>query len=441
MTERYHLVGVGGTGMSALAQVLLASGCRVSGSDRSFDRQSPAGDGNRTDIAVLRAAGADLFPQDGSGVTAGTAAVAVSSAIESDNPDLAAAARLGIPVRHRAELLAERASGHTLVGVAGSSGKSTVTAMIGWILEGAGFDPVVVNGAVALSWASDRWLGNVRWGAGSVWVAELDESDRSLLKFVPDWAVVTNVSRDHFGLDETRQLFQAFEGRVRGGVVRGEGEGGTPAGFDPQFEGACARFNFRGELVRLGVPGRHNADNALLAALLCERLGVSAATIRDRLETFAGLRRRFETVSRAGGVTVVDDYAHNPAKIAAALDTAKRVGTRVLSVWRPHGYGPLAAMKDELAKSFADHSGPDDRLWLLPVFDAGGTADRRIRSEDLVQNLAGRGVSAELAPDTDSLVRRIVGVARAGDVVLVMGARDPDLPALARAIGQRIGAA
>ena len=345
---------------------------------------------------------------------------------------------MGLPIRHRADMLAELTRGHTLAAIAGSSGKSTVTGMTGWILEGAGFDPVVVNGAELIQWSGEGRLGNTRWGAGSVWVVEVDESDRSLLLFDPDWAVVTNVSKDHFDVAATARLFSDFEARVKSGVIRGRGEGGVLAGFEPRIGCQGSEFDFRGAPVRLRLPGLHNAENAYMAAALSEKLGASPGAIRERLGEFKGIRRRFEIVSKAQGITVVDDYAHNPAKIFAAWTAARLTGTRVIGIWRPHGYGPLAAMMEELAETFAALCRGGDRLRVLPVYDAGGTANRSVGANDLVERVRRLDASAETASDESELIRRIGDEAREGDVILVMGARDPGLPRLARDIADGI---
>jgi UDP-N-acetylmuramate--alanine ligase len=420
----YHLVGVGGIGMSALAQVLLCAGARVGGSDRARDRMP-----DRAVFARLAAAGVALHAQDGSGVTPGVDAVVVSTAIEPDNPDLAAAARLGIPVRHRAEILAGLADRRDCVAVTGTSGKSTVTALLGWILEQAGRDPTVVNGAVCRAWQGPDRVGNVRCGRSDWWVVEADESDRSLLHFHPRWAVITNASRDHFSAEETRALFAAFARQVHADVLDAGADPSWRQGFAPRAEAGGMLFDYRGIPFRVPMPGRHNAENALTAVVMGERLGIDTETMRAALAGFAGVQRRLERVGAARGVTVLDDYAHNPAKIRAAWEAAAPPDGRLLAVWRPHGYGPLRAMCAPLADAVRDVCRAGDRLWVLPVYDAGGTADRTIGAEALV-NAVGR--AAVRAADPDTAVREAAAAARAGDVVLVMGARDPDLPALAR---------
>jgi len=434
MSEHYHLVGVAGVGMSALAQALLAEGHRVSGSDRLFD-----GGTELPVIRQLRNAGVHFVPQDGSAVTGDTVAVVVSTAIEEDNPDLAAAERLACPVVHRAEMLGRLLRGRPSVAVTGTSGKSTVTGMIGWILQELDADPVVVNGAVVIGWDGDNAVGNFRPGGSDLWVIEADESDRSLLQYHPDWAVVTNVSSDHFSRDETEELFRRFCTQVRIGCI-------TPS-RSPLFLDQCnpyvgrnsSHFTYGRTAFRLRLPGLHNAENALNAVLLCERLGYDREALSAALATFPGLRRRLECIGVVGEITVVDDYAHNPAKIRAAWRAFKPHCRRVISVWRPHGYGPLAKMLEALEETFRELCTPDDLLFFLPVYDAGGTAERGIQSDALCERLCLHGCTAEYVESYDELLDRIPMVAAPGDVVLVMGARDPHLTGLAHDLVTALG--
>ena len=438
MTDRYHLIGVAGVGMSALAELLLARGNTVSGSDRFWDQGR--------DLEVLRTlekAGLQLRPQDGSGVQPGLTAVAVSSAIESDNPDLQEAHRRGIPVLHRAALLARLAQDRRCIAVAGTAGKTTVTGLLGWLLEQLGADPTVVNGGVVLNWAAPDRLGSVRKGQSDLWVLEVDESDRSLLEFQPAWALVTNVGRDHFEISEIVELFRRFSRRASEGVLCGEGlaeQLGPLHGGQPAIEAApvatpdgdAGVFFYRGWRFFVPVPGRHNLANAALAVALCDRLGFDLDDIGVALKQFAGIRRRLERVGERHGVTVIDDYAHNPAKIRAAWEAMAASGRRVLGVWRPHGFSPLAALRTELAEAFSGIVRPEDRLYLLPVFYAGGTASRNIATEDLVHDLQQRKVPVEGVSDYAVLFQSLREEARPGDVILCMGARDPELPLFAR---------
>ena len=425
----YHLVGIAGVGMSALAQALLNAGHAVSGSDRFRDQ----GRENLDVLETLRRTGVKLFPQDGSGITSQTTAVVVSSAIETDNPDLAAAKKLNVPVRHRAELLAELVAGKQLIAIAGTAGKTTTTALVGHLLAELGADPSVINGGVVLGWQRPDSLGSARKGRDDFWVLETDESDRSLLRFKPDWAIITNISKDHFELGEVVALFRQFAAQVKTGIVCGPSVAellrGQPSAT--LIELSVPRHSSLATHHPV-LPGRHNAENVLLAATLCERLGYEPEKINAALTTFQGVQRRLEKVGERAGVTVFDDYAHNPAKIAAACCAVQPARGRLFAVWRPHGFGPLKLMLGELTDAFAGGLRSQDTVLLLPVFYVGGTTSSATNSDALVAALVARGVAAQLAPDYAALEARVRAALQPGDVVLVMGARDPDLPLFAR---------
>jgi len=434
-------------GMSALAEILAAKGFEVTGSDRYLDQ------GQDLDVLrVLRAQGVRLFPQDGSAIAPGLAGVVVSTAIEPGNPDLAAAARAGVRVWQRAERLAELVGDAPCVAVAGTSGKTTVTGMAGWVFERLGLDPTVVNGGAVLNWAQPGRLGAVRAGGGRWWVVETDESDRSFLRFRPEWAIVTNLSADHFGLGETVALFRDFATRCRSGIVTPDaaaaaalgGPSARPPVYGPESAPAIepavwgSRFEFAGVRVEVPLRGRHNAENALGVMMLAQRMGLDLARAAAALREFRGIQRRLECVGMAGGVTVIDEYAHNPAKIAAAWAAVAETAPRVLGVWRPHGFRPLAAMFDDLAAALSSAMRREDRLWLLPVYYAGGTAPRGRTSAELAEEISRRGGRAEAVADYDALEAALLPEIRRGDVALVMGARDPGLPQFARSLAAKL---
>ena len=451
--------------MSAVAEAALHCGWRVSGSDRRADsrsrstrvnlpavplrrrgaqagttpeRQSAEPNGLRPDVSapdvleLLAECGAEIFPQDGSGVTDDCAALVVSTAIEEDNPDMLAARRQGVAVWHRAECLAHLVGNAKSVAVTGTSGKSTVTGMLGCIIEAAGLDPAVVNGAPVLNWMDNGNSGSVRRGAMRLWIYEADESDRSLMSFSPEWAAVTNISTDHFPREEAEALFNKFAAQVKSGMVWPDETEDAYSLEDGATWSPLLRW--QGLACRLRVPGRHNAANAVTAARLARMMGVAGAAIVDGLEAFRGIARRLELVGEQHGVMVVDDYAHNPAKISASLQAMQALcGGRLRVIWRPHGYGPLRLMLQDLAQVFAATMRPDDRLLLLPVYDAGGTADRSINATALAEAITAQGGQAQVVAD-EAEAAGLVLEAAAGDLIMTMGARDPGLPELARAI-------
>lgn len=436
----YHVVGAAGVGMSAVAELLARLGHRVSGSDRALDQGQAPDVLNR-----LRAGGVRLVPQSGEGVTSTTTAIVVSTAIEPSNPDLLRARALDVPIIHRARMLAELARGKQVVAITGTAGKTTVTGMVGWMLECLGRDPTVVNGGALLDWQGPDRVGNVRVGTGDLWVIEADESDRSLLAFEPAWAAITNASKDHFELNEVTDLFARFSRSVENRVLAGSDvRRRLPDENFEAFVGTVRRSGGRWQVEvdgrTLAAPGmgRHNAENARAAVSLCLRLGCDLDALRDALSTFRGIERRLERAGEHNGVTVIDDYAHNPVKIAAAWSAVSEGAERVLGVWRPHGFAPLELLREDLAASFASVCRPGDRLYLLPVYYAGGTTSGGVTSADLAEDLARRGVAATVCADYDALGAALFSEARPGDAVLVMGARDPGLPRFAHGFAHRL---
>jgi UDP-N-acetylmuramate-alanine ligase len=442
---RFHYAGLAGSGMSGLAQFQAMTGGHASGSDRVFDR------GERASLrAQLESLGIKVVPQDGSGLGPDCAALVVSTAVEEQVPDFAAAKAKGVPIVHRSELLAHFAARHRSVAVTGTSGKSTVTAMVFDILRGAGRDPSVITGGDLPELVAQGLPGNALAGRSDLLVVEADESDGSLVRYAPSVGVILNLQRDHKEMAEVAVMFATLRARAREALVVGDAENLEP------FAGGALRFGFssradvRGEDVELGpassrfrvedvafeipVPGAHNVANALAAIATCRTLGVELADMAPPLSSFRGIGRRFQTVGKARGVEVVDDFAHNAEKIAAAIKTAHLRADRVLAIYQPHGYGPTRFLRRDFVATFSRELAPDDRLWMLEVFYAGGTATRDFSAADIVAEIASRGTNAEFAPTRERLIARIAEEAQPGDLVLVMGARDPSLTELARAI-------
>ena len=442
---RFHYAGLAGSGMSALAQFQAMMGGRVSGSDRAFDR------GERAELRTqLERLGIEIMRQDGSGVTDDCAALIVSTAVEEKVADFAAARAKNIPVVHRSELLAHFVASYRTVAVSGTSGKSTVTAMVFEILESAGRDPSVITGGDLRLLQARGLPGNAFAGGSDLLVVEADESDGSLVRYAPAVGVILNLQRDHKEMGEVAAMFAVLRARSREALVVGEDEnldglagGALRFGFGPRADirgtnveliPSGSSFTVDDVAFALPVPGRHNVANALAAIAAARTLDVPLADMVAPLASFQGVGRRFQTVGAARGVTVIDDFAHNADKIAAALATAKLNASRVLAVYQPHGYGPTRFLRRDFVDTFTRELRPGDRLWMLEVFYAGGTASRDFSAADIVEEIAENGVKAEFAPSRAWLAARIAEEARAGDVVLVMGARDPSLTDFAREI-------
>jgi UDP-N-acetylmuramate--alanine ligase len=445
---KVHFVGVAGTGMSALAQLRALAGDSVTGSDRLADQ-----DGLGGERARLEAAGISIFPQDGSGLAPGTKRVVVSTAIEKDNADLARAAALGAPVVHRADELAELAARHRTVAIAGTSGKSTVTAMTWHILNETRRSPSLASGANLLSLRRKGLVGNAWKGTSDLLVIEADESDGTLTRYAAEVGVLLNISKDHKELAELEGLFRRFQERSKNfvacadapslaGFLKGARTYGFNAGdlrgSDLELTRDASRFRVGGAEARVPAPGRHNAENALAALAACAALGVPVRDAAAALASFEGVGRRFEVVGAARGVEVVDDFAHNPEKVRAALAAAHLRARRVHAVFQLHGFAPARFLKDEFLAAFADSLGPEDRLWLPDIYYVGGTAAKDVSAADYADALTARGVRARREPSRAAIAAAIAGEAQEGDLALVMGARDPSLSAFAAEVLRRL---
>jgi len=460
----YFFCGIGGSGMLPLACIVRARGHEVAGSDRSLDQQR-LGD----KFEFLRRLGIDLHPQDGSGLTGAEQVLVTSAAIEETVPDVVRAKELGCARLTRPQLLAEMLNDARFgIAVGGTSGKSTTTGMIGWILHDVGLEPTVMNGAVMKNFVSEETpFASALVGGGDMFVSEVDESDGSISLYQPRVALLTNVTLDHASMDELRRLFRGFAGKAETVVLNLDDEetrllstevpaerlvtysledpsadvGGSdlveqPLGVD--FDVTDRRSGERAA-VRLQVPGRHNASNAVAAVTAALAAGVGLGAAADALSRFAGLRRRFEIVGAGNGVTVIDDFAHNPDKIAATLATLHAFPGRLLAFFQPHGFGPLRTMRQELIEGFAEQLAAEDVLIMSDPVYYGGTTDRSVGSGDIVAGVRAAGRTAEHIPDRAQCGERLAELARPGDRIVIMGARDDTLSQFARDVLAAIG--
>ena len=449
MSNATFFCGIGGSGMLPLASILRARGERVAGSDRALDagRLAPKFD-------YLRSLGIPLFPQDGSGLAEGMTLV-TSAAVEETVPDVVRARELGLDHLTRPQMLAKLLNAaHRSVAVGGTSGKSTVTGMIGWILQATHRQPTVMNGAVMKNFVSPSSpFASALVGDPELFVSEVDESDGSIALYRPTVAVLGNISLDHLAMDELRALFSGFLQRAGKAVINLDdpdtrilaeqlpGDKLVGYGFDsPQaalvgrnlellpdgvrFTILCGEESCQ---VELAQPGRHNASNALASLAAAQALGVPLADGAAALARFEGLKRRLETVGGAAGVTVIDDFAHNPDKIAASLATLAAHPGRLLILFQPHGFGPLAKMGEELAATFANGMREGDRLYLPDPVYQGGTVDRSRGSDWIAQAVRDAGGEAEHIPERAAIGEALLREAAAGDRIVIMGARDDTL--------------
>lgn len=434
-------VGIGGMGMSGLAKILHTAGNRVAGSDRALD-----GDYCRR----LRELGVTIYPQDGTGprrfleetgLKADEVVIVKSTAVEDKVPDIVTARELGVREIMRSDLLADMVNTTRGIAVGGTAGKTTTTGLIAWVLKHAGLDPSCAVGGIMSGLETNAFRG-----AGPHFVIEADESDGSIVKYIPYISLITNISRDHKSLDELKDLFGQFlgntdpagaciicgddphlpelAGRAAGRVIRyGVGVGNDLRADHISVGAGKVTFTVDGTHFEIRLPGQHNVLNALAVIAVARFAGISDGKTAEAMKAFPGMKRRFEHVGTARGVTIIDDFAHNPAEIAAAIRTARQASRRRFIVYQPHGFGPTRFTRDDLVRVFTDLT-HDEYLYLDDIFYGGGTVEKDISSKDIIDEVRQRFSNAYYHGSRDKIVSDIVKEARDGDMVLVMGARD-----------------
>ncbi len=452
-----HFVGIGGIGMSGIAEVLMEAGYVVQGSDLK-----PSAITER-----LARLGARIFEGQRAENLEGAEVVVISSAIKAGNPERDEARRRGLPVVRRAEMLAELMRLRSNIAVAGTHGKTTTTTLVAALLDAGGIDPTVINGGIIHAYGS-----NARVGSGEWMVVEADESDGTFNRLPATVAVVTNIDPEHMEhwgtMEGLRKGFEDFVSNipfyglavlcadnpeVRALAARVTDRRIMTFGFDPDadvrainlsHENAAARFDIalaEGPLIKdctLPMPGSHNVSNALGAVAVARHLGMKGAEIRDALAAFRGVNRRFTKVGEVGGVTIIDDYGHHPVEIAAALAAARQAlasgpDTRIVAVHQPHRYSRLSALFDEFCRCFGDA----DVVAIADVFGAGETPVAGATGEDLVAGIARHGHrDARSVESEDALESLVRAEARPGDIVVCLGAGT--ISAWARALPARL---
>ena len=434
-SQHAHFIGIGGIGMSGIAEILLNLGMKVSGSDL---RRDPVTD-------RLAQLGATIYEGHDARNVAGATVVVTSSAVSPSNPEVVEAHAAKIPVIQRAEMLAELMRLKYGIAIAGMHGKTTTTSMVASVLAAGGLDPTVVVGGRV-----DALGSNARLGTTQYLVAEADESDRSFLKLSPILAVVTNLDREHMDcyrdMADVEQAFLNFMDKVPFyGAVTACLDNPLLAGILPRARrrvftygvapladyrleflssepGSFARFQVATAAGPLGpfelhVPGRHNVLNATAAVAIAHQLGVSGERIAEGLHHFRGVDRRFQLRGKAGGVTVVDDYGHHPTEIRATLAAARECGYKKIHVvFQPHRYSRTLDLMDMFRGAFSDA----DTVIVLPIYAASEEPIPGVTAERLAEKI--EGPQTQFAPDFPTAVALVVAQAAEGDLILTLGA-------------------
>ena len=439
-----HFIGIGGIGMSGIAEVLHNLGHRVQGSDQ-------ADSGN---VQRLRDKGIEVFVGQKAENLGDAEVVVVSTAIKKDNPELVAAREKHLPIVRRAEMLAELMRFRNAIAIGGTHGKTTTTSMVATLLEAGNLDPTVINGGIINAYGT-----NARMGEGEWMVVEADESDGTFLKLPADVAVITNIDPehlDHYGnFDAVRAAFrqfvenvpfygfgvmcldhpevQALVGKIedRKIITYGENPQADVRFSNMRFEDGKSKFDveirrrrtgkvFNFNDLALPMPGRHNVSNACAAIAVANRLGISEADIRKGLASFGGVKRRFTFTGEANGVSVFDDYGHHPVEIRAVLNAAREsCSGRVIAVHQPHRYSRLSSLFSDFAHCFNDA----DTIILAPVYAAGEAPIEGVDSQSLVEATKAAGHrDARFVAGAEDLAPMIASIAKPGDFVVMLGA-------------------
>ena len=436
----FFFVGIAGTGMSAIAQYLKGIGKNVSGSDRLFSKDK------KLDTQVkFEAMGIDCYFQDGSGITTETDIVVVSTAIEESNVEYQKALSLGIRIVKRSALLAAISESKKTIAVGGTSGKSTTTAMIFHILEATGKSPSLITGAGLSSLQEKGLLGNAWNGTGEYLVIEADESDGSIVSYKPYISVLLNVERDHKEEDELMQLFSTFKANTSHAFIVNAGNKLAKQlsnGAEWQFEaegtdseyvgtgfvqkGFEISFQLNGMPCNVPLIGKHNMENTLAAVAVCKEAGVEVAESIEAMKSFKGIYRRTQLLghNKERNIYLIDDFAHNPSEVAAAIRACQQICPTVMAYFQPHGFGPLRFMHKELATDVDAVLRPSDTFLIGDVYYAGGTVNKDICPSIVSDAMTGNAVFVgDKASAADYIAQNI----KDDTVLLIMGARDPNL--------------
>ena len=449
--KNFFFIGVGGAGMSAIAQYLAGNGKVVKGSDRLFN--FPENDYIKTQ---LQKENIECFLQDGSGIDEHTEAIVISTAIEDTNVEIAKAKALNIPIVIRAELLAQICASKKTIAIAGTSGKSTTTAMLFHILYENGVSPSLITGAGLASLQQDGKIGNAYCGTSDWLLIEADESDGTLVKYKPEIGLLLSIDKDHKEMDELFEIFQTFKSNTKGPFVVNQshtlakkysqntaqdfGEGMPFDGINFSQKGFEISFDVRNSMpgvnpnienhtsnIRIPTIGKHNMENALACIAVANIVGVNVEQCANALKTYGGIYRRHQLLGVKNGVTIIDDYAHNPAKIAASIKACQPVGDKLVAWFQPHGYGPTRFIRKELVEEITQSLRPQDEIWMSEIYYAGGTAVKDISANDIINDLKANGVNAYFVEDRKELFTKMKPTLQQNAVLLLMGARDPSL--------------
>jgi UDP-N-acetylmuramate--alanine ligase len=445
---RLFFSGVAGSGVSAIACFMKNRGHDVRGSDRLFDSYP-----EHHLKAWFQGMGIEIHPQDGSGIDEHTDLFIYSSAIEKDNPELTRAHSLGISIKPRQEYLAGLTTAFNTIAVAGTSGKSTTSGLLAFLMKALGFDPNFIGGGRVKQFMSGSNLGNHLTGRSDHLVLEACESDGMIIHYRPAHTIILNIDLDHHPIDRTSTIFRRLmENTTRYTILNADDRRlmeiqthrhtitfsiYNPSQYRAEritYRPLSTEFFLKDTRFELPLAGEHNVYNALSCITLLSELGIPLDDIADALRDFRGIHRRYDIHLNDKRGLVVDDYAHNPHKIQHLMKTVSRFRDNICYIFQPHGYGPTRFMKDEYIRVFIENLRDSDHLILLPIYYAGGTVSRDISSHDLSEGIRAGGRSVEVIEDREGIFDRI----HKWRNYVIFGARDDSLSVLAEDIARAL---
>ena len=440
--------GIGGSGVSAIAGFMAGKGHEISGSDRLFDVSAVHPLRKR-----LEENGVSIFPQTGEGMNETFDLAVFSTSVERGNPDFRKAESLSIPLKTRPEYLADIVSGYRSIAVAGTSGKSTTSGMLAFLMKRLGLEPNFIGGGKVKQFRTSGNPGNYLCGASDLLVIEACESDGTLVNYMPRHSIILNLALDHHSIDETARMFEKLvENTAEFAMVNADDKNLVSCAFrnarsyslhnqsqyqarEVVYHPLSTRFKLNGCAYELSLPGEYNLYNAVACISFLSEFGIPGEAIATALPEFTGIERRFDIHLNNGKYLVVDDYAHNPHKIENLMTAMEKISRNICYIFQPHGYGPTRLMKEGYIETFAKGLGSSDHLMLLPIYYAGGTAAKDIASEDLLPGIRAAGKSADVIRERMSIFENFPH----WDAYVVLGARDDTLSDFAEEIAARLG--
>ncbi len=446
MSLNIFFSGIGGSGVSAIAGFMADKGHAVTGSDRLFDRSLDHPVRKRLEANNIK-----IVPQDGSGLDPGFSFAVFSTAVEQSNPDYQRAQELGLQIKTRPEYLAEIVSAYKTIAVAGTSGKSTTSGLLAFLMQRLGMQPNFVGGGRVKQFKSGKNPGNYLAGTSEHLVIEACESDGTIVNYSPAHSIILNLDLDHHSIAETGMMFEKLADNTSGTVLLNADDWNLKfcdirnavmfsidkvsdyQAVDIRYLPLKTTFSVYGQEFVLSFPGRHNLYNALACIAVLAEMGIPLQQIAEFLPQFTGIERRFDIHPNDGRYLVIDDYAHNPHKIRSLMQTMQGISERICYIFQPHGFGPTRLMKDGYIRTFTEGLRDQDRLIVLPIYYAGGTAAQDISSNDLAAPVKAAGKDALAVMDRDSLIKDLGEY----NAYVVFGARDDTLSDLAEGIARK----